>query len=139
MVSVNLSVPLQWDRKNRQDRELASRLALVEQLRAQREEAAREQLAETRAWWQQWQSNRERLAQYDAALIPLAAERTRAAIAAYRGGSASLASVLEGRRVEIDTRLERLRLEMETAALWAQLEYLIPAEDAASAAKESPR
>jgi hypothetical protein len=29
--------------------------------------------------------------------------------------------------MEVDTRLERLRLEMETAALWAQLEFLIPA------------
>jgi hypothetical protein len=47
---------------------------------------------------------------------------------AYRGGSGPLASVLEARRMEIDTRMERLRLEMETAAVWAQLEYLIPAE-----------
>lgn len=134
MVSLNVSIPLQWDQKNRQDRELSSRLALAEQLRAQREEAAREHIAETRSWLQQWMSNRERLDQYDAALIPLAAERTRAAIAAYRGGTGSLASVLEARRVEIDTRMERLRVEMETAALWAQLEYLIPAEHLASAA-----
>jgi hypothetical protein len=30
--------------------------------------------------------------------------------------------------------MERLRLEMETAGLWAQLEYLIPAEHPASVA-----
>jgi hypothetical protein len=36
--------------------------------------------------------------------------------------------VLEARRMAIDTQMDRLRLEMETAALWAQLEYLIPAE-----------
>ncbi len=134
MVSLNLSIPLQWDQKNRQDREVSSRLALAEQMRAQREEATREHVAQTRSWLLQWQSDRERLAQYDATLIPLASERTRAAIAAYRGGAGSLASVLEGRRVEIDTRMERLRLEMETAALWAQLEYLIPAEHPAFAA-----
>ena len=134
MVSVNVSIPLQWDQKNRQDREVSSRLALAEQMRAQREEATREHVAETRSWLQQWQSNRERLEQYDAALIPLASERTRAAIASYRGGGGPLASVLEARRVEIDTRMERLRLEMETAAVWAQLEYLIPAEHLATAA-----
>ena len=78
--------------------------------------------------------NRERLEQYDAALIPLASERTRAAIASYRGGGGLLASVLEARRMEIDTHMERLRLEMETAAVWAQLEYLIPAEHLATAA-----
>lgn len=134
MVSVNVSIPLQWDQKNRQDREVSSRLALAEQMRAQREEASREHVAQTRSWLQQWQSNRERLEQYDATLIPLASERTRAAIAAYRGGGGPLTSVLEARRMEIDTRMERLRLEMETAALWAQLEYLIPAEHPASAA-----
>ena len=128
MVSVNVSVPLQWDQKNRQDRELSAKLAIAEQMRAQREEATREHVADTRMWLQQWQSNRERLAQYDSFLIPLSLERTRAAIAAYRGGSGQLTAVLEARRMAIDTHMDRLRLAMETAALWAQLEYLIPAE-----------
>ena len=128
MVSLNVSIPLQWDQKNRQDREVAARLALAEQLRAQREEATREHVAETRIWVLQWQSSRERLAQYDGALIPLATERTRAALAAYRGASSPLAAVLEARRMEIDTRIERLRLEMEAAGLWARLEYLLPPE-----------
>lgn len=134
MVSLNVSIPLQWDQKNRQDREVTARLAMAEQMRAQREEATREHVAETRSWLQQWQSNRERLAQYDSSLIPLAGERTRAAIAAYRGSAGPLASVLEARRMEIDTRMERLRLEMETAGLWARIEYLIPAEHLASEA-----
>ena len=128
MVSINVSVPLQWDPKNRQDREVSARLALADQLRAQREEFSRERVAEARSWLQQWQGNRGRLTLYDSSLIPLAAERTQASIAAYRGGSGALATVLEARRIEIDMRMERLRLEMETAALWAQLEYLIPAE-----------
>ena len=126
MVSVNVSVPLQWDQKNRQDRELSAKLAVAEQMRAQREEATREHVADTRMWLQEWKSNRERLAQYDSALIPLSLERTRAAIVAYRGGSGPLTAVLEARRMTIDTQMDRLRLAMETAALWAQLEYLIP-------------
>ena len=126
MISLNLSIPLQWDRKNRQDRELAAKLALAEQIRAQREEATREDVAEVRSWLQEWQGNRDRLVIFDKALMPLAAERTRAALAAYRGGSGPLSAVLEARRTEIDTRLDRLRLEMETASLWAQLNYLIP-------------
>ena len=127
MVSINVSVPLQWDQTNRQDRELSARLALAEQMRAQREEITREHVTEARSWLQQWQGNRGRLAHYDSSLVPLAAERTQASIAAYRGGGGSLAGVLEARRMEIDTRMERLRLEMETAGLWAQLQYLIPA------------
>jgi len=133
MVSVNVSIPLQLDQKNRQDRDVAAKLALAEQMRAQREEATREHVAETLAWLQEWQSNRDRLAHYDSALIPLAADRTRAALAAYRGASAALGAVLEARRIEIDTRMDRLRLEMETAGLWARLEYLIPAEYPAAA------
>ncbi|MEY4883580.1 MAG: hypothetical protein RIS34_1434 [Pseudomonadota bacterium] len=129
MVSVNASIPLQWDQKNRQDRELAAKLAVAGQMRAQREEATREHVADTRVWLQEWQSNRERLVQYDRALIPLSLERTRAAIAAYRGGSGLLSAVLEARRMEIDTSMDRLRLEMETATLWAQLAYLIPATE----------
>ena len=133
MVSLNFSIPLQLDQRNRQDRELAAKLATAEQMRAQREEATREHVAEARAWLQHWQSNRDRLSGYEHSLIPLAAERTRAAIAAYRGGSGPLGAVLEARRLEIDTRMERVRLDMETAALWAQLSYLIPAGHDAAA------
>ncbi|MFZ2651931.1 MAG: TolC family protein [Burkholderiaceae bacterium] len=133
MVSINVAVPLQWDPQERQDRDVTARLAMAEQMRALREETTREHLSETRTWLQEWQSNRDRLAHYDKALIPLAGERTRAALAAYRGGSGALAAVLEARRMEIDMRLDRLRLETDTAGLWARLEYLIPPEQDAAA------
>ncbi len=126
MVSVGVSVPLQWDQKNRQDRELAAKLAMVEQVRAEREEATRMHVADVTAMLQEWRGNRERLQSYDASLLPLAGERTQAAVAAYRGGNGPLSAVLEARRGEIDTRMERLRIEMETARLWAQLNYLVP-------------
>ena len=128
MVSVNVSIPVPWDRANRQDRELAAKLAAAGQMRAQREEAAREHVADAQVMLQEWQSNRARVARYEDALIPLSAERTRAAIDGYRGGTVNLAAVLDARRAEIDTRLERLRLELDTARLWAQLNYLIPAD-----------
>lgn len=134
MVSLNVSIPLQLDQKNRQDRELAGKLATAEQMQAQREEATRESTAEALSLLQQWQSNRKRLALYDSSLIPLASERTQAVLAAYRGGAGTLSAALEARRMEIDTRMERLRLEMETAGLWAQLEFLIPGGHPALAA-----
>ena len=126
-VFLSLSVPLQWDQKNRQDREVSARQATVEQLRAEREEAARSHVAETLTRLQEWQSNRQRLARYDATLVPLAVERTRAANAAYRGGGSGLMPVLEARRAEIETRIEQLRLAMDTDRLWTRLAYLIPA------------
>ena len=126
MVSLNISVPLQWDRVNRQDRELEAKLAMVDQVRAEREEALRLHVADAMAMLQEWRSNRDRLGRYDTTLLPLASEKTRATIAAYRGATGSLTSVLEARRGEIDVRIERLRLQMETARLWAQLNYLLP-------------
>jgi len=137
MVSLNVSIPLQLDQKNRQDRELSAKLAIAEQMQAQREEATRESTAEALSLLQQWQSNRKRLALYDSSLIPLAAERTKAVLAAYRGGAGTLSAALEARRMEVDTRMERLRLEMDTAGLWAQLEFLIPAGHPALAASTS--
>ncbi|MEJ7687887.1 MAG: TolC family protein [Variovorax sp.] len=131
MVSLNVSIPLQVDPANRQNRELAAKLALADQVHDQREEAVRERLAQVRSWLQEWQNNRDRLMHYDSRLVPLAAERTRAAMASYRGGGL-LGDVLEARRMELDTRLERLRLEMETASLWAQLSYLVPIEGRAA-------
>lgn len=126
-VFLSLSVPLQWDPKNRQDREVSARLAAVEQLRAERGDATRGHVAETLVMLQEWQSNRQRLERYDASILPLAAERTRAALSAYRGGREGLMPLLEARRAEIDTRIEQQLLAAETDRLWAQLHYLIPA------------
>ena len=127
MVSINLAIPLQWDQKNRQNRELSAKLAVVEQLRAEREEAIRTHVSEVQAMLQEWQSNRQRLSRYDLTLLPLARERVKAALAAYRGSNGTLSAVLEARRGDIETQMERLRLEMETARLWAQLNYMITA------------
>jgi len=135
MVSLNLSVPLQWDRRNRQDREEAARLASVEQIRAEREDSTRTHVAEAKAMLQEWQGNRERMKRYDASLLPLAGERVGAATTAYRAGTGSLGMVLEARRAHIDARMERLRIEMDTARLWAQLEHLIPVDHGAADAR----
>ena len=126
MVSVNVTKPLQWREKSRQNRELAAKLATAEQMRAEREEETRVHVADARALLQGWQGNRERLGRYTSTLIPLAGERTAAATAAYRGRSGTLTAVLEARVAEIETRMSHLTLEMETAELWAELNYLIP-------------
>lgn len=131
MVSVGISVPLQWDRKNRQDRELAAKLALVEQTKAERDEMLREHVAETRSMIIAWQSGRERTARYTRESLPLASERSQAVLAAYRGGKATLADVLAARRSEVELRLQALEVELETARLWAQLNFLFPEGGAA--------
>jgi len=131
MISVNVSVPLQWDRLNRQDRDVAARVAMLEQARAEREDMVRAHVAQVRAMIAEWDSDRERHARYEREVLPLAIERTQASLAAYRGAKGGIADVLMARRNEIDMRLQALQLEMEAARLWAQLNSLFPAEDGA--------
>lgn len=126
MVSIGVSVPLQWDRPQRQQRELAARLARVNELQAEREELTRERAVQVQRWQQAWRAGLERLAYLDAQRQPLATQRVDAALAAYRGGREGLGTLLQARRDALNLALERLALERETAGLWAQLEYLIP-------------
>ena len=128
MISIGVSIPLQWDQKNRQDREVAAKLAIADQAEAQREEALRAHISEVRAQIQDWENGRERLARYGRELLPLARERTQAVLAAYRGGRASLTDVLAARRNESEVRVQALQLEMETARLWAQINFMFPDE-----------
>lgn len=127
MVSLGVSVPLPWDRANRQDREVASKLAMAEQMRAQRDEMLRSHVGEVRAMILEWRNGRERLARYERDLVPLARERAQAALAGYQGGKTSIADLLSARRNEADVRMQAVQLEMETARTWARLNFLIPA------------
>ena len=138
MVSVGVSIPLQWDRKNRQDRELASRLAMVDQAKSERDEMLREHVAQTRVLINEWHSDQERAARYQRDLVPLAAQRTVATIAAYAGGKSTLAEVLIARRNEIDVRLQGLQLQADAARLWAQLNFLFPTTATAAHASMVP-
>jgi len=126
MISFGVSVPLQWDRKNRQDRELSAKLATAEQAKDEREEMVRAHAADIRSMIIEWQSDRARHTRDEQELLPLMRERTAATLAAYRGGKAALTEVLAARRAELDAQLQLLQLQAEVARLWAQLNFLIP-------------
>ena len=132
MFSVGVAIPLQWDQKNRQDRELASKLALADRAKAQQEDVLRNHTAEVRSMFNEWENGQERSARYERELVPLAQDRTQAALAAYRGGKGDLSAVLAARRNEIEVRTQALQLEMDTARAWAQLTFLVPDEDHAA-------
>ena len=129
MVSLGVSVPLPWDRANRQDREIASKLAMAEQARAQREEMLRAHIGEVRAMLDEWHNKRERLTRYERDLIPLARERTKAALAGYQGGKATIGDLLMARRNESEVQIQAVQLETEAARHWAKLNFLLPDHD----------
>ena len=126
--TINFSIPITWNRAERQDREWAARRAEVDAAGAELEEARRVAVSDLRAASDAWQHDRKRLARYDDAFIPLATERSSAALAAWRGGAGTLASVLDARHAEIETRLDQLKLERELAETAVQLDYWLAAD-----------
>ncbi|PWF48443.1 TolC family protein [Massilia glaciei] len=138
MASVGVSVPLQWNQRNRQDRELAAKLAAVEQARAEREETQRMLAAEIRTMIEEWTNGRERIARFERELLPLARDRTQAVLSAYRGGKATLSDVLAARRNETEVRLQELQLRLDTARVWAALNYIFPISDSSTGALQAP-
>ncbi|MDI1252476.1 TolC family protein [Thermomonas sp.] len=138
MISIGVSIPLQWDQKNRQNRELAAKLALVDEAKARYEDMLRNHEAEVRGWLNDWQTGKDRVARYRNELIPTARQRTEAALTSYRTGKSDLAGALAARRDELDTHMQTLTLEMETARSWAQLNFLLPEHSMPAQAKEQP-
>lgn len=124
MVTLEFTVPLEIRRAYRQDRRLAAKLAEASQAKAEREDMLRAHAAEISAMIDAWDSARERQERYRTAIVPLAADRSVAARAAYRGGKASLSDLLLAQRAEIDARLKALQLEESEARFWAQLNFL---------------
>lgn len=128
MVSIGVSVPLPWDRANKQDREVAAKRALGEQAAAQREDVLRMHTAEVKTMVVEWQNSRQRRGRIATELVPLAEQRTQAALGAYRGGKGTLTDVLLARRGELEARLQILQLELDTARVWAKLNFLLPVD-----------
>jgi outer membrane protein TolC len=124
MVTLELTVPLEIRRANRQNQRLAAKLAEASQARCEREDMLREHGAEIATMIDEWNSARERRDRYRTAIIPLATDRVVAARAAYRGDKATLSDLLMSHRAEIDARLKALQLEATAAKLWAQLAFL---------------
>jgi outer membrane protein TolC len=128
-VSLGFSVPLRWDTANRQDREVAARRAEVEQARADTQELQRSRQADVERWRHGWRFGLQRLRLIDDQALPVQRARAQAALGAYRAGSGSLQSVLDARQAELSLQLDRLQIELDTAADWTRLDALnLPAE-----------
>lgn len=126
MMSVGVSVPLQWDQSRRQDREIASKLAQVEQAQATRDDMLNRHLAEISGQLDRWRANQARLTRYREHIIPLQRLRAKAVDVQWRGGRAPLADVFAARRDLLSTELEALAIDMQVNLDWVDLEFLWP-------------
>ena len=126
MLSIGVRIDLPIFQSRRQDPAVASKLALIEQVRAQAEDARRAHAAEIAIMLADWSAAKVRLQRYADELLPLAHERAEVTLASYRGGKSELAPVLDARKSEIETRLNHLQAHGELARAWAQLNFLLP-------------
>jgi outer membrane protein TolC len=138
MVSIGVSVPLQLDRANRQDQEVAARLSQLDEALARYEDLLRSEEAEVGVLLNDWRSGKQRVERYADSLVPLARQRTAAALAAYRGGKGELASVLAARREQLDAQVQALAAELDTARAWARLNFLSTEHDMSPADGSQP-
>jgi outer membrane protein TolC len=123
MVTVQVGIDLPVFKKNRQLREVSSKLAAADQARAMRDDNLREMQAMLARAYAEWAAANERLARYRNSTLPQASARTDATLAAYRAGRGELAAVLAARRMEIDLRMQQLMLEGEAARAQVQIGY----------------
>jgi hypothetical protein len=122
-VSVGVSIPLPIAPAQRQDRETAAKLALVEKTEAELAEAQRAAHGEYAALVSDAKRLRDRIDKYhDAVLIPTQ-QRTAATLAAYRSNQASLATLFEARHAEVEVQRKLLALRRELARAQAQLTF----------------
>jgi outer membrane protein TolC len=126
MLSVMISFDLPFRTEQRQDRDITSKLAEVEQARAMREDMLRMHLAEVHGWFADFDAAARRIERFERVLLPLARERRSAALATYQGGRGELGGVLEAERAVTETDLALVQALAERAKAWASLNYLYP-------------
>jgi outer membrane protein TolC len=123
MVSFGVSIPLPVSPAARQDRETASKLALVDKAEAELIEAQRAAQADYAAAASDARRLQERIERYRQAVLVSAQQRTAAATAAYRANQASLVMLFEARHAEVDAQRKLLTLQRDLAKAQAQLAY----------------
>ncbi len=125
MLGIEVGVSLPLFPGNRQDQDISARYADRSAVADAHEDALREQRAAVAADLAKWQGVTTQIATYRNQLLPLMADRSRTALAAYRAGG-SLQPWLEARRDEIDTRIAYAQALAAWGHAWAQLAYLLP-------------
>lgn len=129
MVMIQVGVTLPLFTRNRQDRSISAKEEQWDAAQEAHEDARRaqrEMVTRAVASWQGWGRQIQR---YQDTLLPLDRDRTKTALAAYRGGGA-LQPWLDARRDEIQQRLNYADALAARARLWASLAYLLPTSEA---------
>jgi outer membrane protein TolC len=133
-VGVQFKVGLPYFAKNRQDRGLAAALEQSHASEDRKRDLLRELHAEVNQDYVDRRHYEERVADFDASIIPDAERRVETARSAYQAGRGSFDTVLLARRAVLDVRLQRLALAVESARAQVRLDYWSAAQPPAGEA-----
>lgn len=132
MLGIEVGVSLPLFPGNRQDQNISARYADRSAVADAHENALREQRAAVAADLAEWRGDTQQVTTYRDRLLPLVEDRSRTALAGYRGGG-SLEPWLEARRDEIDTRIAYAKALAAWGTAWARLAYLLPDQNPSTA------
>lgn len=124
-VSVGVSIPLTFNHRNVEDRDVAQKAALSNKARLLYEDTQRQVETDVQTLAATLASGRERMANLRQSLLPAADRGVKLAAAAYRAGTGTLASTFAAKRSELDAQLQVLDLQREMSMIWAQLDYQV--------------
>ena len=123
MLSFGVNIPLAVARAERQDRQVAARVALIEKAEAQVEEARRAATAEYQGLDNDVQRLVRRIERFRATVVLPAHQRTEVALAGYRSNRTPLAALFEARHLEVDAQRRWVALQRDLARTQARLVY----------------
>lgn len=123
MVNIGVTIPLPVAPGERQDRDTAAKLALVEKAEAALEEATRMASGEYRSLASDAQRLAQRVERYRAGVVAPAQQRIQAALAGYRSNQVPLMTLFEARHAEVDVQRKLLTLQRDLAKVQAQLAF----------------
>ena len=125
MLSFQVSIDLQLDRANRQDRRTAEKLVLVEKAQKITEDKRRELSADLEGALADAQAAEARENVHLSSLIPNAAARLNVAQAGYAAGKNSLSDVWEARRSVIEIELDHWTILTDRQRAAVKIGYLL--------------
>ena len=128
-VGIQFTIDLPFFTKNRQDPELAAAYQRSHASADRKEDLLRELHARVNQVYLDWRHFRERVDQFDTAIIPNATRRIEDARGAYAAGRGNFDVVLLARRSLLDIQLQRLALAVEAARAQVRLQYFAAAQD----------
>jgi outer membrane protein TolC len=122
-VGIQFKVGLPYFTKDRQDRGLSAAFAQSHASEDRKSDVVRELHTQINQDYLDRRHFEERVAEFDASILPDAQRRVEAARSTYQSGRGSFDAVLLSRRALLDVQIQRLALAVEAARAETRLEY----------------